>query len=152
MNNERQARCARQPSETRRQANAESQRIRRLTISSKLVSDKEFTSIGHLFTKPSSFDGFQLVKKVSGKAFYKKTNVVKTFILRLETLCQQCRTKFIATSPFHCQNISNLFTVHDNIEPTFTKGKQMCFNNILLLRIALQVIVPFSLIYKMFNI
>ena len=62
MHNERQARYrARQPSEARRQANAESQRIRRLTISSKMVCDKEFTSVEHLFTKSSSFDGFHLV-------------------------------------------------------------------------------------------
>ena len=64
MHNERQARYrARQPSEARRQTNAEFQRIRRITISPKLVYDKEFTSVEHLFTKPSSFYGVQLVMK-----------------------------------------------------------------------------------------
>ena len=62
MNNERQSRYrARQLSEARRHTNAESQHIRRLTINPKLVYDKEFTSVEHLFTKPSNFDGFQLV-------------------------------------------------------------------------------------------
>ena len=32
-----------------------------LTISPKVVCDKEITSVKHRFTKPSSFDGFQLV-------------------------------------------------------------------------------------------
>ena len=62
INNERQARYrVRHPSEAGRKANAEFQRIRCLTISPNLVCDKEFTSVEHLFTKPSNFDGFQLV-------------------------------------------------------------------------------------------
>ena len=64
LKNEHQARYrARKPSEARRQVNAESQRISRLTTSPKLLCDKEFTSLEHLFTKSSSFDGFQLVIK-----------------------------------------------------------------------------------------
>ena len=44
INNERQVKYrSRQPSETRRQANADYYRIRRLTINPKLVCDKEFT-------------------------------------------------------------------------------------------------------------
>ena len=66
MNNEHQARYhARKPSEACPQANAESQRIQHLTISPKLACDKEYTSVEHLFTKPSNFDRFRLVIQIN---------------------------------------------------------------------------------------
>ena len=61
-NNKRQVRYrARQPSEVRRQENAEFKQYH-LAISPKLVCDKEFTSVEYLFAKSLSFDGFELVQ------------------------------------------------------------------------------------------
>ena len=62
MNNEHQARYrTRQPSEARRQANAESQRIRRQQDTTEQSEARRQSSVEHLFIKPSRFDGFQLV-------------------------------------------------------------------------------------------
>ena len=62
MTNELPARYrARQPSETRRLANAESQCIRRQQETTEQSEARQQSLAEHRFTKPPSFDSFQLV-------------------------------------------------------------------------------------------